>query len=161
MVSLLLVCAVLGGLGALLYRKLFPSDETLVRRLLDVVAAAASVTPDEKPITRLGKAAQLAGQFADTVVLNIDLAGLQGRTIQGRDELIQLVAGARANLTETTVEFLDANVTVEGDRAQVHTTAFARISGQSDPTVQELKMGLAKTDGRWRIDRVETVRTLK
>lgn len=160
-ISILVVAIVLAGLGFLLYRKLFPTDETLIRRMLDTVAATASVSPDEKPLTRLSRAAQLAAQFAGTVTMNVDISGLQGRTIQTHEELAQLIAGARANVSDAKVEFIDANITINNDHAQVHTTAFIRISGQGDPTVQELNMGLVKPDGRWRIERVETVRTLK
>ena len=60
------------------------------------------------------------------------------------------------------VEFLDINVTVEPDRksAAADLTLKARVAGEKDLIVQELKFTLRKIDGTWLIIRVETVKTL-
>jgi hypothetical protein len=39
-------------------------------------------------------------------------------------------------------------------------TVEAKVSGERDPIVWEMKFTLRKTDGQWLITRVETVRTL-
>jgi hypothetical protein len=44
--------------------------------------------------------------------------------------------------------------------ATVDLTARARVGGEPDSYVQEMKFVLKKTDGHWLIVRVETVKTL-
>ena len=157
---ILLVAGVL-GLGLLAYRKFFPGDETLIRRVLDEVAVTASVSFDEKPLTRLTKAARLASHFAPNLVLKIAASGLDDRTVEGQEELTQLIVSARSALSEMKVEFFDSQVEVVEGTATVHTTAFARASGQGDPIAQVVKMVFTKADGAWKIQRVETVRDLR
>lgn len=156
-----LLAAVVLALGLFLYQRLFPNEERRLLRLLDDLAAAASIPAGEKDLTRLNKAARLAGFFTTDTEITVDLGPWQGRVIHGRDELLQLVLSARANAGEVQVQFVDPNITVDEDAATVHATGFARVAGQSDPHVQELKLHFIRSGGPWKIHRVESIRTLR
>lgn len=156
-----LLAAVVLALALFLYPRLFPSEERRLLRLLDDLAAAASIPAAEKDLTRLNKAARLAGFFTTDTEITVDLGPWQGRVIQGRDELLQLVLTARANAGEVNVKFVDPNVTVTDDTATVHATGFAKLAGQSDPAVQEMKLHFTRSGRSWKIRRVESIRTLR
>ncbi|HXT41614.1 MAG TPA: hypothetical protein VN887_16525, partial [Candidatus Angelobacter sp.] len=94
----ILAVVLLAALGFWLCRELFPSDESRLRGLLADVAKAASLKGNENPLVRLAGANKLAGFFSEDVVVHIDASGLEGKQIQGREELRQTVAAARASL---------------------------------------------------------------
>ena len=60
------------------------------------------------------------------------------------------------------MEFYDLTITVAPDKksAEVNLTLKARVAGERDTIIQELKIWLNKSEGDWRIYRLETVKTL-
>ena len=90
------------------------------------------------------------------------MPGGGSKSIEGRDELIQLIQAARLNLAGAQVEFLDVSVQLDSAQqsASAHLTAKAAISGEKDFYVQELKILFKQTNNGWAISRVETIRTL-
>lgn len=151
------------ALGFWLCRELFPGDESRLRGLLSDVAKAASLKGNENPLIRLAGANRLAGFFSENVVVHIDVSGLEGKEIQGRDELRQTAVAARASLQSAEVQFPDARLEIAPDResATAEVTATADINGEKNTVVQELKVFFKKIDGEWKITRVDTVRTLQ
>ena len=151
------------ALGFWLCRELFPSDETRLRGLLADVAKAASLKVNENPLVRLAGANKLAGFFSEDVVVHIDVSGLEGKQIQGREEFRQTVTGARASLQSAEVQFPDAKLEIAADResATAEVTATADINGEKNTVVQELKVLFKKIDGKWKITQVDTVHTLQ
>lgn len=158
----IVAAALLIALGLWLYRVLFPTDETRIRKLLAEVAETASLKPNENPLVRLGAAGKLAGFFSGDAIIHVDVEGVRDRTIQGRDELQQVVAAARASLQSAAIRFPDVSLTVEPDglSAVANVAAVADVNGEKNTVVQELKMNLKKIEGKWRISQVDTVRTL-
>jgi hypothetical protein len=61
------------------------------------------------------------------------------------------------------VSFPDVTVRVNADQASAvaDATLQARVAGESDLIVQEVRFTLRKSDDEWLIVKVETVRTLK
>ena len=151
------------ALGLWVYRELFPGDEKLLRGLLAEVAKAASLKSDGNALVRLGGAGKLAGFFSEDVVVHLDVSGLEGKEIQGREELRQIVAAARASLQSAHVQFPDSRLEIGADRqsAAGQVTATADINGENNSVVQELKLSFRKIDGKWKITRVDTVHTLQ
>lgn len=156
---LLIVAGVLAYFG---YQKFFPSEEKRIRLLLTDVAEVASFPANEKPLNRLASANRLAGFFSANAEINVQLPVEGSRTIQGRDEILQVALAARSRLSGVRVEFLDTIVTLDPEKQSATAELTAKItqSGQRDFGVQELKFQLKKIDGTWRITRVDTVRTL-
>jgi ABC-type transporter MlaC component len=79
-----------------------------------------------------------------------------------RQEIVQAALAARSAVGGLTVKFPDINITVAPDKqsATADLTVEINVSNQRDPIVQEMKFTLQKTDGKWLVTRVETVRTL-
>ena len=145
-----------------IYQILFPGDEKLIRKLLAEAAEAAAVKPNENPIFKLAGANKLVGFFSPGAELKMYVSGTDIRSISGRDDLLQAVTAARAGLQEAKIQLHEVHVNVDPDRqsAGAQLVASAYVNGGADPLVQELKMQLKKIDGRWKIVRVETVKTL-
>ncbi len=152
--------AVAAGLWA--WRAWFPGPEHAIRRNLSELAKAACIPANEKPFDKLNNALRVAKFFSDDV--EITASGLRGSWhISGREELRQASLSARQALSSLNVEFLDVSVAVAPDRksATVHLTAKADVPGDSVPEAAEMQADFRKTDGKWLIRRVETVKTLR
>ncbi|MBI3853821.1 MAG: hypothetical protein HY298_26650 [Verrucomicrobia bacterium] len=151
-----------GWLGFLGYQKFFPSEEKRVRLLLADLAEVTSFPANEKPLSRLASANKLAGLFSTDAEINVQVPAEGGRSIHGRDEILQIALAVRSQISGLRVEFLDINVGLDAERqsATAELTAKVTQSGQRDFGVQELKIQLKKIDGTWRITHVDTVRTL-
>ncbi len=138
----LLAAAVAAGVW--LWTVIFPGPEKIIRRPL---AAAAG-------------AEQFAGFFSPAVDVNLDLPGRARQTLSGRDEILQAVLAARASVSGLKVKFPDVAVTVNPDRqsALADLDVEAQVAGDKDSIVLEMKFTFQKTDGRWLVTHVETVR---
>jgi len=148
--------------GVWIYRILFPSDEKLIRRLLAEVSETAAVKANENPIFKIASANKLVGFFSPDAVLKLEVAGVDTRTLDTPDDLRQAVTAARASLQEAKFQLREVLVDVGPDSqsASAQLVAVAYLNGSGDPLVQELKMQLKKIERRWKISRVETVKTL-
>ena len=149
-------------LGFWVYKKLFPSDEEKISKLLQTVAESVSFTASEGNIKKLAKVNRFGDCFSPDVSLEVNVPGRAAKIIEGRDELVQLLLAARTTLAGAEVEFLDAKVELDPgqESAVVNLTVKATISGEKDLQVQELKFLLKQTKNGWVITRVETVRTM-
>jgi hypothetical protein len=158
----LVLAAALVALGVWLWFVLFPSPEKVIRKRLMGLAHTASFSSNEGNLARLAAAQNLAGFFATNVEININVPGRIQHNFLGRDEIKEAVLGARSTLGGLKVQFPDINITVVPDKqsAVADLTVEARVSGEQDLIVQEMKFTLQKTDGEWLVTRVETVRTL-
>jgi hypothetical protein len=158
-----IVClAALAALGVWLWTIIFPSPQKIIRRRLEAVARRASFAPNEGTLARLAGAQSLAGYFSTNVEINLDVPGRLQHTIVGRDEITQAALTARSTASSLSVKFLDVDVTLAPNRqsATADFTVEARVSGDQDLIVQEMKFTLRKISGQWLITRVETIRTL-
>ena len=149
-------------LGYWTYQKLFPGDEQKIRKVLQTVSESLAFNASEGNIQKLAKVNTLTGCFTLDVTLDVNVPGGGSKSIEGRDELMQLVLAARSSLAGAQVEFLDVSVQLDPAQqsASAHLTAKATISGEKDFSVQELKILLKQTNHGWAISRVETIRTL-
>ena len=148
--------------GVWIYRILFPNDEKVIRQLLAEAAQTAAVKPNENPLFKIAGANKLVGFFSPDAVLKLDVAGVDTHTLNSPDELRQAVTAARASLQEARFQLHEVQVDVGPDSqsASAQLVAVAYLNGSGDPLVQELKMQLKKIDRRWKISRVETVKSL-
>lgn len=156
-----LLVAALVALGVWLWLVFFPSPQKVIRHRLDELARTASFSGNESDLARLAAAHSLAGFFATNVEVNLDVPGRLRHTFLGREEIMQAALAARSQAGTLSVQFPDINVTVAPDRqsAVADLTVEAKVPGESDPVVQEMKFSFQKTDGQWLITRIETVRT--
>jgi hypothetical protein len=133
------------------------------RNPLKEQASTGSVDSQEAPLTRLTQSASLRQYFSQDVTIKV--YGHRDRVYrwQGRDELVQAAMAARSQAAALKIEFLDMLVDLnpDGMSASVHLTAKAEMTGDQGIQVQELRLGLRKIDGDWKITQVETIETLK
>jgi hypothetical protein len=159
----LFLAAAIIGVGIWAWKRLFPGPEQVIRKELVQVAAAASITPNEAPLTKLAKAQHLASFFANDADVTVDIPNRPQQSFNGRDEIQEAAIGARALLNSLKVHFLDIDVKIAPDKqsATVHLTATADLPGEKVPEVEELELRFKKIDRAWLIGHVETVKTLR
>jgi len=158
-----ILLAVVVALGAWAWVALHPDPERLIRRRLDKIAHAASYGPNQGYLAKLAGAQSLADFCATNIEVNIDVPGRQEHRLAGREDIQQAALALRASVQAVTVTFPDVTVVVNADResAVADLTLQARLAGERDMFVQEVKVTLQKIDGQWLIVKAETVRTLK
>lgn len=157
----LLLLALLAAVGFWAWHMLFPNPEKVIRKRLGELAKAASFSSDQGLMTTAWNASSLAEFFTPDVEVTVDVPGSQ-HTFSGRDELLQAYVSARKVVQSLTIKFPDITVTVAPDKASavVYLTAEARVAGEKDFFLQELRLRLIRVKRDWLIVRVETVKTL-
>jgi hypothetical protein len=158
----IVLLAALAALGVWLWTVLFPHPEKVIHRRLTELARTVSSSSNESDLTRLAAARSMAGFFSTNVEMNVDLPELGQHRSMDREEITRVALMARSRAGGLQVKFPDINITVAPDKqsAVADLTVEARVSGERDPIVREMKFTLQKTEGQWLITRVETVRTL-
>ena len=148
--------------GVWLWSELFPSPEKAIRRHLEKTARTASFKANEGAIERIGNIAELAGCFSPDAELKFETPSGGTQTITGRSDILRAAGLARGMSSALQVDLLDASLSVAADKqaATVDLTARAKVPGDRDFFVQEMKFYLKKTGRSWLIIRVEAVKTL-
>lgn len=159
-----LLLVVLAGGAFWLWRTLFPSDETQIRRRLAELAEVASISGDEGNIARIRRLDQLSRCLTPDVVVRYVPDGGRGATFNGRDEIQSAAAAAPQLVRSVKVEFVDVDVEPVpsgSETARASLTAKVQVAGERDFGVQAMKVELAKDkDFGWRLKRLETFRPL-
>lgn len=157
-----LALAALIVLGIWVWRILFPSPEHVIRSLVGNVAETVSFNAKDGNISKAYKVSKLQDFFTVDVEIAVDAPGYPPHTFTGRDEITQALLAAHSRLNGLKVEFLDVNVKVGPDKqtATANLTAQANFNGERDFSIQELNFLLKKIEGKWKIYRIETVKTL-
>ena len=160
--SQIILVAILVGLGVLLWRTLFPNPSRVIRNRLVELARAASFSLKEGLVAKAFNTEQFAGYFDNNVEVVVDVPSGAPQSFNGRAELMQAVMAVRSAIGSLSIEFLDINVTLSPDKesAEVDLTGKAKVPGERDFFVQELKFTLKKIGREWLINKVETVKTL-
>jgi len=158
----LILLAALAALGVWLWTVLFPGPKKIIHRRLLELARTVSSSPNESDLTRLAVARSVAGFFSTNVEFKVESPRFGQRNFMDREEITQLVLFARSRAGGLQVTFPDINVTVAPDKqsAVANLTVEAKVPGEPDPIMQEMKFTLRRIDGQWLITRVETVQTL-
>ncbi|MCX6926839.1 MAG: hypothetical protein NT154_27085 [Verrucomicrobia bacterium] len=159
-IRLVLVAVLLALVGWGWY-VLFPSPEKVIKKRLGQLAKATSFSSKEGLVAKAWNANLLGDFFTADVEVTVGIPGAQ-HTINGRGELMQNAVGVRSQFSSLTVEFPDIKVIVAPDQtsAEVFVTARARVPGERDYFLQELRMRVVKVKRDWLINQVETVKTL-
>ncbi len=160
--GLILLLLALAGVGYWVWVTFFPSLEIAIRKRFTALAEVAAIPPNEPPLAKLANAQKLGNFFTTDVDVTVEVPGRSQQSFSGREELVQAAAAARSSVSALNIEFLDVIVALGPDNqtATVNLTARARIPGDRDFYIQELKFSLKKVNGDWMIYKVETVKTL-
>lgn len=154
---------VVGGLLFLAYTHFFPNNEKQIRKMLAGMASAACVPAKPSPVGAVMAIDRIQSCFAPNVQVNIEVPAVRRYTFADRDELMQVVKVAWANLRDVNVQFLDVNIELDAseENAVADLTLKVTPAGQSDFFFQELKMKLAKIEKNWRVTNVDSVQVLR
>lgn len=154
--------AALAALGLWLWFLLFPTPETVIRKRLAKVAELATFSSHESQLARIASVQQFTDLFSPGIEINVATPTQSRQIVSGRDDLSEKMLGLRMALGGLKVQFLDPNITLDAGKteATVTLTAHARVTGDRDALVQEMKFFLHKINGDWLIIRIETLRTL-
>ena len=150
------------ALGIWAWHHFFPNPETEVRNRLLELAKAASFSPGESPLSKVGAPKAIVDMCTDDIEISVDVQGMQRATLSGKDDLRFNATIVRARLGGLSVEFLDITVTLTPNKqgAVANLTAKIKIPSEKEFFPQELKFTLKKVNGKWLIRKIETVRTL-
>jgi hypothetical protein len=150
------------ALGFWLWNHFFPSPEKVIRSRLQALAETVSFKAGEGNISKIYNFQKLPDYFTPDVTVIAEVRGYPSISVDGRDDLVQVMMATRQTLSWLNVQLVDINVTLSEDKqtAVANFTAKATASNQPDLFVQEFNFMLRKVDGRWLIYRIETVKTL-
>src|SRR5579871_6875847 len=132
-VQVLLLVAV-AGLAFWLWTVFFPSPEKVIQSRLNALAKTASFDSRGGLISQALNAEKIGEFFTLDVDVEVTVAGFEGFSMHGRDEVQQAAAAARHRLTALKVEFVDMNVTLDADGqgAKVNLTGNAKVPGEKE-----------------------------
>jgi hypothetical protein len=158
----LFVAAALIGLGVWGWRVLSPSPQSVIRSRLHNLAATVSYEAKDGMILKGYKAQKIPDFFTSNAVITVDVRGYDPQTWQGSAELPGVFLALTREVAALKAGFPDINVSLGPDAqtAVVNLTARVVVQGERDPIAQEFNFLMKKTDGKWLIYRIETVRTL-
>lgn len=146
---------------------LFPNETSKIRKALVQLANDASFGPSEGNIGAVRRVAAVADRFTPNASIEVDILGSGNFQFTGRDEVQQNLLAARRFVRKLDLQFHDIAVEpgADGETATVHLTATADAMGegryQGGFDALEFELALQKVEGRWRIERLKTVPTLK
>lgn len=158
----LLRLGLLLGLGWAVWAA-WPGDARKIRRAIEQLAADVSFPAQAGNLARLASVEATVSHFTADAEIQVDTAGFAARTLSGRDEIREVVAASRQAEAGLQVQVFDIVVTLGpgADEASAALTASARSGNLELAAAQELVFRLRKQEGRWRVQRVQAVRTLQ
>lgn len=141
----------------------FPNPQKIIRHRLVKLAQLASFGPNEGNITRIANVEKMGAYFAENAELVLDIPGVETHTFNGRAELMQAAMAARSTVSGFSAELFDINIDMGpgNESAMVDLTLKARVGGERDVIIEELKITFKNIKGDWLISRATTVQPLK
>lgn len=141
------------------FRALFPDERRVIAHQLNELAEAATITPDTSQFARMAKAMKITSALTPDVQVMIHLPD---HAVNRRGEDVH--SGIKAWLAspgtgELRVKFYDIDVTLAPDRsnAEVKLNVVIDYNGQFPYEAQECVLQMAKIEGDWKIQQVETI----
>jgi hypothetical protein len=160
--NLVVLVALVGGTWGL-WQWWFPSDEAVIRGVLDRIADGVSGGSGESEVGRLARAAALRNDLHPEI--HVD-AGAPLTRVKGRDAVIGMAARLNGAIRNLDVSFDDVDVSVspDGETATASMSAVARFdegTGGRGLEARELNMLFNRLDGRWVLTEVAMIRPLQ
>lgn len=157
----LLVVGIIGGLFLLGWRMFFPSDRVRIGKLLDRLEQASNLAASESQLVKLVRIQRIEEMFVPQCQVAVDTFEYGKLRLSGRDELVQTVSAASVLGQAVTVKILQTGIQVAESKtnALVEVAAAVRTSQGRRETLL-LRLRLDKTEGAWRLTKVESIPTL-
>jgi len=142
---------------------LFPGDEAEIREMLGELSTAATFRVSSKPLTQMGKAAELTGFFTESI--EIQIKGPEGviRRIMGRPALQQAAMSAQTMGGGFSIQFKDIIVMLGEQKgvASCRMTAVAKGAGEPTPWVQILEFDVQEHESGWKVNKIRVVEAVE
>lgn len=158
---MLLAAALVAAYGA--WTWLFPGPEKVIANRLGQVRKLVSIAPNESPIAKLANTDRLLDYFSPDLRISLNIPGRQELEINNREDLRQIVMGARAQLSSLKVQFHDPQILVAPDRASASSLVTVRVDGATagEPFIERVRFSWIKSDGKWLISGLERAPVLR
>jgi hypothetical protein len=142
---------------------LLPNDQKAIHQLMNRLAQAASVKPNDSSFARLAYANRLADFFGTNAVLHLEGVGIDFPTVTSRSDLIEAALTARTQLRQAEFKLADFHVTFPAEKgvANAYVVISGHINSQTNDFGQAFKMRMQKTHGQWLISQLNTVERLQ
>jgi hypothetical protein len=132
------------------------SEEDRILGVLDELRVLGEIKEPEASIAQLASARQISQYFTDVTQFDLTNLGHQTYAIESREELARIILKGRATLSALELLLRDADVTIEGDRAEVkvQASALGTIKGERGQffDVHRIRITLERVEGEWRIN---------
>lgn len=155
----------------LLARKyVFPSDEEKILQLLDRIVKEGALEGEEHPVASAIVAKGLSGYCTENAQIVAHLQDGEQLGIRGRKDIAQKIVAARMRFPRISLAYLDPEIEIRGDKAEVELTARALVTfpsgggaGKPEDGLEEarVKLSLVEEDGEWLIQKAENVEPLE
>jgi len=154
----LVFAAALIALGIWLWTIFFPSPEKAIRKQLSKLAEDVSFLQNQNGLSKIADAESVSSFFTTNVEVIIKVPGYEQHGFSGRAEITQAALASRQAVGALSVKFPDMTVAVAPDKqsATVDVTVEVRVNS-GDAMVQEMKFSFMKSEGKWLIQKAETV----
>lgn len=153
----ILLFIVLVGLGIWGWTRFFPPAEKQIEQTLQKLAAAVSFK-NEKLLDRLIAINAVPSFFHTNALVQIS-HGSYAASLKGKTEIREAVAGLRNAKRSVQVQLADPQIQLDGKtRATVLVTSTVHLEDDTTSQRQILKFRLEKTNRKWRIQQVESIR---
>jgi hypothetical protein len=159
-----IVLLVIGAVaGALLWKKIAPNDEALIRARLFELADAASTDHRLAPLELVSRAKAAVSCVSQDVRIDYVLADGARRHLEGAQAVRETIVGAASRLAPFELSFLDVKVELAPSKKQavVFATVRARNSAEKWEEVLELKFQFEKIQSQWLITQGEPTESLR
>jgi hypothetical protein len=152
----LVIAILIAGIGYWSWGILFPSAEKQIKETLQRLAEVSSFGSNEKSLSRLGAINAVPRFFVTNAVVRI--AGGFSRSLDGREEIREAVAGSRAVAQSLKIALTDPQVTIVGPReAKVLVTATVYVDSEPTPQLQILELTMEREKRKWLIKRIDPI----
>lgn len=157
----ILILLILLGAGVFWWMR--PTPEQQVLRRLEELETLADVPGSMAPLTRLGRAADLANFFASNGRIEIQgsSGGIPRLQYEGRDSIKQTIVGAFGSGLSLKVQFKDPRIVIPNPlQALMDVTVLANTGG-GQPLVESIRIEWVREDGDWCIGNLTRVEALR
>jgi hypothetical protein len=141
----------------------FPSPQKVIQARLLQLARLASFSSKDGNFKLLANTERISFLMAQNVHVVFNMTGGRSQTFDNREELLQAFLAARPAVKDIQAQFTDITIRLAPDKqsATALLTADAKIGGEPDRVVEELKFAFKKTNDDWLITAIETVKPLR
>ncbi len=139
-------------------RQALRPEEARIRKNLNSIGSILSKQAGEPLASGLIRANRAAEYFAEDCYIRVN-----GQIISGKAELPSVIYQARQSSSTIKISFRDVKITLTDENtAKVLLTAYLSADGPIiDSTAIEVEIDMAKPEGAWKIQKLQTVDVLR